>query len=40
MLDNKLDNDGAQFTQTNYSKKKSYLNVFDLGDVFRELIPF
>ena len=42
VLDNKLDKDGgpAHSNQLSKEKVKSYLNVFDLCDVFRELNPF
>ena len=42
MLDNKLDKDGgpAHSNQLSKEKVKSYLNVFDLCHVFRELNPF
>ena len=42
MLDNKLDKDGGPIHSSQLSKEKikSYLNVFDLCDVFRELNPF
>ena len=42
VLDNKLDKDGRPVRSNQLSKEKveSYLKVFDLCDVFRDLNPF
>ena len=42
MLDNKIDKDECPIHSNQFSIEiiKSYLNVFDLCDVFRELNPF